>query len=145
MDGYNWGPDQGQQAGWQSFQEVFGATYDRLSQISPNKPMMIAETSSTEAGGSKANWIKDALTNQLPAHFPKVKALVWFNWNVQGMDWVIESSQSAQTAFAKGIASTYYAQNQFGDLSASPIPPLDQLPRLCLSGHCVFLSETPPP
>ena len=145
MDGYNWRPDQGQQIGWRSFQEVFGSTYDRLSSLSPNKPIMIAETSSTESGGSKANWITDALTNQLATHFPKVKALVWFNWNADGMDWVIESSAAAQAAFAKGMASDYYARNQFAQLSAAPIPPLDQLPQLCVQGQCVFLSETPTP
>jgi hypothetical protein len=145
MDGYNGGPNQGRQVDWQSFQEIFGLTYDQLSQISPTKPMMIAETSSTETGGSKAEWIADALTNQLPAHFPKVKAFVWFNWNLEGMDWVIESSRSAQAAFAKGIASAYYAQNQFANLNTSPIPPLDQLPRLCLPGRCVFLFGTSTP
>jgi hypothetical protein len=145
MDGYNWGSNQGRQADWQSFQKVFGPTYDRLSQISPNKPIMIAETSSTETGGSKADWITDALTKQLPARFPKVKALVWFNWNTDGMDWAIESSQSAQTAFTKGIASAYYGGSQFANLSASPIPSLNQLPQLCLLGKCVFLFKTPIP
>ncbi len=145
MDGYNWGPNQGQQAGRKSFQEVFGPTYDLLSRLSPNKPMMIAETSSTESGGSKAAWIADALTNQLPVHFPKVKAFVWFNWNADGMDWVIESSPAAQAAFAKGIAAAYYAQSQFANLSTSPIPPLDRLPQLCLPEKCVFLFETPTP
>jgi hypothetical protein len=145
MDGYNWGPGQGPLAGWNSFPEVFGPTYDRLSRMSPNKPMMIAETSSTESGGSKADWITSALTEQLPVSFPKVKALVWFNWNADGMDWIIESSPSAQAAFAKGIASDYYAQSQFANLSAAPIPPLDQLPRLCLPGRCVFLSGTSTP
>ncbi len=143
MDGYNGGPNQSQPADWQTFQEIFGPTYDRLSQISPAKPMMIAETSSTEVGGSKAGWIADALTNQLPVHFPKVKAFVWFNWNLQGMDWVIESSPAAQAAFAKGIASDYYTQNQFANLNVSPIPPADQLPRLCLPGRCVFMLSTP--
>ncbi len=145
MDGYNWGPDQGSQAGWKSFQEVFGPTYDRLSQMSPDKPMMIAETSSTESGGSKADWIASALIDQLPANFPRVKALVWFNWNADGMDWAIESSPSAQAAFAKSIASDYYAQSQFANLGAAPIPPLDHLPQLCLLGQCTFLSGTPAP
>ncbi len=124
MDGYNWGPDQDQQLGWQSFQELFGATYDQLLRLSPNKPLMIAETSSTETGGSKAKWITDALTAQIPKNFPQVKAVVWFNWNADDMDWVIESSSSAQAAFAKGIASSYYAGSEFANLNISPIPPL---------------------
>ncbi|CAG0928124.1 Endoglucanase H [Thermoflexales bacterium] len=124
MDGYNWGSEQGQPIGWQSFQEVFGATYARLIELSPNKPLMIAEISSTETGGSKAEWITDALVEQLPKNFPQVKAVVWFNWNTDEMDWVIESSPAAQAAFAKGIASPYYAHSEFANLNTSPIPPL---------------------
>jgi beta-mannanase len=145
MDGYNWGPNQDREAGWHSFEEVFGPTYDRLSQISPTKPIMIAETSSTETGGSKGAWITDALTEQLPVHFSNVQAVVWFNWNTDGMDWIIESSPSAQAAFARGIASAYYAGSQFTNLNTSPIPPLEQLPRFCLLGHCTLLAETPKP
>jgi hypothetical protein len=106
---------------------------------------MIGETSSTELGGSKKDWIANALTYQLPNAFPNVKALVWFNWNDQGTDWVIETSPAAQQAFADGIASAYYAGNEFANLDTSPIPPLDQLPRLCLLGNCRFLPVTPTP
>jgi hypothetical protein len=50
-----------------------------------------------------------------------VKALVWFNWNCPAtygnMDWVIESSSAAQSAFATGISSSVYAANNFGALA----------------------------
>ena len=42
--------------------------------IAPSKPMVIAETASTEYGGSKAAWITDMLKTQLPLYFPKIKA-----------------------------------------------------------------------
>jgi hypothetical protein len=91
---------------------------------------MIAETASSENGGSKAAWITDMLTTQLPANFPNVKAFIWFDWNAgdPALSWPIESSATAQSAFAAGIASSYYATNEFGALATSPIPALNPAP-----------------
>ena len=120
MDGYNEGTGQG--GTWQTFDQVFGYTYDQLRALAPGKPIMIAETASDESGGSKAAWITDALTTQIPENFPDVKALVWFNWDVQGYDWDIESSPGAQAAFTSGIAAPNYLPNQYANLASSPIP-----------------------
>ncbi len=64
-----------------------------------------------------------ALATQLPLNFPKIKALVWFNWRwyQQSLNYwwpfEIESSSSAQSAFHNGIASSYYAAGgSFGNL-----------------------------
>jgi beta-mannanase len=122
LDGYNSGPDQNGNV-WESFSQVFSASYNKLLQIAPNKPFMIAETSSTEVGGSKAAWITDVLVKQIPVNFPNIKALVWFNVNKES-DWRVESSLAAQNAFAKGIGLSVYASNQFANLNTSPIPPL---------------------
>jgi hypothetical protein len=124
LDGYNKGGSQ-----WTGFASIFGASYDSLRQIAPTKPIMIGETSSSEAGGSKAGWTSDALT-QLPSTFPQVKALLWFNWRINEggttWPWHIESSASAQSAFATSIASPYYAAGGgFGNLpQLAPIKPL---------------------
>jgi hypothetical protein len=122
MDGYNWGLVQNASK-WQSFSKVFGQTYHDVGQIAPTKPIMVAEMSSTELGGSKANWITDAFTTQIPQNFPNIKAFIWFNRNKE-TDWRIESSASSQQAFAQAIASTYYASNQFANLNTFPILPL---------------------
>lgn len=127
MDGYNWGTNPAKPDQWRSFHQVFAPTYNRLLEIAPDKPIMIAEVASTEYGGSKAEWIEDTLTVQLPNFFPEVKAFVWFNWNNKGMDWVIETSPSAQAAFAEGISSSYYATNEFAHLREKPIPPLEDV------------------
>lgn len=127
IDGYNWGVNPVKPDRWKSFREIFEPTYGKLLRIAPDKPIIIAETSSTEIGGSKANWIEDVLKTQLPAHFPRIQALLWFNWNDVNMDWVIETSPAAQAAFADGIASSYYAANDFANLDISPIPPLNRL------------------
>jgi hypothetical protein len=56
-------------------------------------------------------WITDAL-NGLPAKYPAVKALVWFNWRIYERnvwsEWPVESSASALAAFQSGIASSYF-------------------------------------
>ncbi len=123
MDGYNWGPEPNHGGRWWAFYDIFKQTYDHLLQIAPDKPIMIGETSSTELDGSKPAWITDALVTELPSQFPKIKALVWFNVALDNMDWPIESSPASQAAFAAGIASPYYATNQFANLNTSPIPP----------------------
>lgn len=123
VDGYNWGTDRNNV--WQSFGQVFGYTYSQFLRLAPNKPMMLAQWASSEHGGSKANWISDALTKQLPKNYPQIKAVVWFNWDDGDptLTWPIESSAGAQGAYAAGIASSYYATNSFANLNTSPIPP----------------------
>jgi len=79
LDGYNWGSLNNHQ--WQTFAEVFEPTYRAALELSPDKPLMIAEMATTEEGGDKAAWISDAYMTQLPAFFPKVRAVVWFNEN----------------------------------------------------------------
>lgn len=122
MDGYNTGTHPLRRDRWRSFAELFGNTYSALLSISPEKPIMIAEVASTEVGGSKSAWIHQALIDDLPNHFPAVRAFVWFNWSNRGMDWPIESSPEAQSAFAEAIGSGYYKDNDFSNLKASPIP-----------------------
>jgi beta-mannanase len=119
MDGYNWGTVNGH--AWQTFSQVFSQTYRDLAELSAH-PLMIAETASTEQAGKKANWITDAYTTQIAANFPNIKAVVWFNENIE-TDWRIESSSAAQTAFATAIQSSRYASNNYAALNTSPIPP----------------------
>jgi hypothetical protein len=124
LDGYNWGTDPaGTASGWVSFTNLFGPTYRSLTRtIAPRKPLMIAETGSTELGGSKAQWITDML-RQLPSRFRKVRALIYFNRAADGMDWRLETSPTASAAFAAGIRSRYYARGRFGAIAKSPIRP----------------------
>jgi hypothetical protein len=138
MDGYNVGTHPSRSGRWQTFEELFSETYAALRDLTPGKPIMIAETASTEMGGSKADWITDAYTHALPELFPEIKAVIWFNWNVAGIDWAIESSPAARRAFAESIASGYYAKNRFSRLDISPIPPADQVPIL-VPWHNYFL------
>jgi Glycosyl hydrolase family 26 len=119
LDGYNWG------APWKTFDQLFRSTYEELvTRIAPGKPVVVGETASTEHRGSKATWITDLLTTELPRHYPRIKAFVWFDKYDSSMDWPLASSKRARAAFARGIAAGVYAPNRFGSLSGARIRPL---------------------
>lgn len=105
LDGYNWGtaPSWGR---WQSLAEVFKPSYDTITELS-SKPVMITETSSSEEGGSKADWIRQGYLRAIPQLFPRVSAVLWFN-KVQEDDWRINSSAAALAAYREVAASDLY-------------------------------------
>lgn len=121
INGFNWGrtPNSG---GWMSFDRIYRSTYRRVVRVAPRKPMMIGEVASDERGGSKARWIRNML-RAVPARYPKVRGVVWYNERDQGMRWPIESSRASQRAFARAIRPAVYRPNEFGSISASPILP----------------------
>jgi hypothetical protein len=124
LDGYNWGTDYGNR--WQSFPEVFSASYAALRLLAPTKPIMIAEIGSQENGGDKAQWIRETMNAQLLAKYPAIKALIWFNWDANDPIQVasIESSATATAAFGEAVGgSSIFLPGTFGDLQTSPIPP----------------------
>jgi glycosyl hydrolase family 26 len=123
LDGYNWGANPALRRSWKGFSTLFSSTYHQVTDtIAPGKPMLIGETGSTEDGGSKAAWIEE-MFEALPTAFPAVRGLLWFEAYGNGMDWPLETSQSAISAFAAGIGDSRYLGNSFGGLEASPIPP----------------------
>lgn len=103
LDGYNWGSAEG---AWQSLREVFASSYATVTQLS-SKPVIIAETSSSETGGDKAAWIRNGFMSELPQSFPLVSAVVWFN-KVQEQDWRINSSQASLEAYRAVVACSLY-------------------------------------
>ncbi len=111
MDGFNWGTTT-QHSKWLTFSQVFSSTYNNILTIT-NKPIMIAETGCVEKGGDKAAWITNAYSIELPERFPLVKAVVWFDQFTQ-QDWRIESSPTAQQAFAQAMQSPFYISNIYG-------------------------------
>jgi hypothetical protein len=123
LDGYNFGTNPNRGDRWYSFDHQYKSTYDKITgTIAPSKPLMISEIGSTEDGGSKAAWIQDALA-KIPTSYPKIRGMLWFEQFDDGMDWPIETSASATSAFAAGIQNPAYAGNQFGSLSSGPIQP----------------------
>jgi beta-mannanase len=117
LDGYNWGASQPNDPykHWTAFSDLFGASYAALMSLTA-KPMIIAETASTELGGDKAQWITQGLLTDLPARFPNVRAVIWFDENKE-TDWRVNSSATALTAFRTVVVSA-----PFRAQAPSPIP-----------------------
>jgi hypothetical protein len=113
MDGYNWGKTQSWSS-WQSFQQVFGTSYIKLTQLSPQKPIMLSEVNTTDNGGNKASWLTDMLSFALPHGFPMIRAIVFYNEDRSGsenVDWRLEKSPSYLQAVRKGINSPLYVSS----------------------------------
>jgi len=101
LDGYNWGTSTAGTS-WTSPSELFGPGLAELRRLAAGKQILIAETSSAEQGGSKADW-NGALISFLAAQ-PDVTAVVWFNFNKE-TDWRINSSTAAADALRSALAA----------------------------------------
>ncbi len=132
LDGYNWGSNPAQANGaslaqsgidnWQSFDQIFQSTYSEITTtVAPGKPMMIGEVGSTEQGGSKAAWISNMLS-EIPARYPDIKGIMYFDRYDSGMDWPLETSATSISAWRTGISAGAYVANNYSGLSTSPIP-----------------------
>jgi mannan endo-1,4-beta-mannosidase len=129
VDGYNWDdPNYWRDpAGttWRTLDQIFGPSFADLdSFVPPERPRMIAETASTERPGDpalKADWICDAFRRALPTTLPAVQAVLWFNEAKEEAGrpffWPLDSSPTAQTAFAAAVAPDYY----LGNLHTAPV------------------------
>jgi hypothetical protein len=123
LDGYNWGTNPAAPRGWRSFDQLFTDSYEEISgRVAPSKPLMIGEMGSSEQGGDKAAWIRDALS-RVPREYPQVRALLWFDKFDDGMDWPIETSGNAAAAFAEGIGQSSYVSANYSELPAGSIQP----------------------
>ena len=123
LDGYNWGTNPASPRGWRSFDQLFSDSYEKITAaVAPSKPLMIGEVGSSEQGGDKSAWIREALAD-VPAEYPQARALLWFDKFDDGMDWPIETSASATSAFAEGIGQSVYVGAQYGQLAGGPIQP----------------------
>jgi hypothetical protein len=123
LDGYNWGQNPVNPKPWRTFSEIFDPAYELLTKkIAPRKPLMLGEFATSPYGGHKALWIKK-MFQELPRKYPRVRALVYFNTVDRTVDWPLETSPNAARAFALGIHKGIYANNRFGELATSPIPP----------------------
>lgn len=99
LDGYNWGQSQpgDPYKHWTAFADIFGTSYDALTALT-SKPVMIAETASTEIGGNKAAWITQGLLTDLSTRFPRVRMVIWFDENKE-TDWRVDSSGTSLAAY----------------------------------------------
>lgn len=84
-----------------------GSSYDALAALDKSKPMMIAETASTEDGGDKAAWIRSGFLTAIPSRFKRIKAVVWFHEHKE-TSWSVDSSSASLSAFREVVASSLY-------------------------------------
>lgn len=101
VDGYNFGTSTAF-GRWRTPQQVFGATLTNIRTFAPGKPILIAETASSDEGGSKAVWISE-LVNYLKAQ-THVVGFVWTEYKAKA-DWPIESSAGTIEAMRAALAS----------------------------------------
>lgn len=102
IDGYNWGRSRSWSR-WQDFRAIFGPVYASYRSA---KPIMIAETASTDVGGDKARWIRIA-SFQIKRYYPSIAAVVWFHVNKEE-DWRATSSSTVLRSFRAMSRETYF-------------------------------------
>jgi beta-mannanase len=102
IDGYNWGTSRPGSV-WQTPRQVFDPTIADVRTFT-HKRIVITEVSSTEQGGSKAQWI-DEFFSWLEAT-SRVIGFVWFQFDKEA-DWRVQSSPAAETAFISGLKTLH--------------------------------------
>ena len=95
IDGYNYGTSQSWST-WKWFRQVFDKAYYTINRY--NKPLIISEWGSSEQGGDKSVWIKEAYKQIKSGVYANLKAVVWFNENKE-TNWLIESSAKSSEAY----------------------------------------------
>jgi hypothetical protein len=106
IDCYNFGTfhtveNSGWNSSWRSFAQAFKPSYAALAGI--NKPIFVAEFSSSELGGDKAKWYRDAFAS-LSKNFPRFFALMIFSMNDANGDWRINTTDSSLQAWRECVA-----------------------------------------
>lgn len=136
VDGYT-GENPHKKLGFRTPTGVFGHSYEVLQERVPTKPIIVCEVACSEYtinGGEpeppkKAEWIRQLLVHAVPVEMPNIRAVCWFNWNIEEgggrIDWPIESSPSAQASFKSSIADSHYIgpiAESIPDLIKVPLP-----------------------
>jgi beta-mannanase len=103
LDIYNGGDALPSWGGWRTFEEAVHEPYAALTTIT-DKPVVLAEMGSSELGGSKAQWIRDAFATLGDGRFPRIQAAVWFDIDKEA-GWSIASSPEAHAAWVDAVAA----------------------------------------
>ncbi len=110
LDGYNWGTTQSWSS-WTSFSGVFTSSYNLITSIAPNKPLVLAEVNTTDQGGDKGAWYKDMFLSEIPKNFPQISAVVIFNEDktmLEHVNWKVDVSQESLDSFTQAVNSPLY-------------------------------------
>ena len=100
ISNYNWGDHShdGFATSWESFGSLFTASLAELQSLT-GRPVWISEVGSSNAGGSKAAWLR-AMLGELTGR-PEIAGLIWFDHRDEraGVDWRIETEPDAADAW----------------------------------------------
>jgi mannan endo-1,4-beta-mannosidase len=100
ISGFNWGRARSF-GSWISFDTIYRRRIAVLLRY--HRPIALTEIAAPEVGGDKATWI--AQTFARLSHYPRVRALIWYDKRDSRLeDWRIQSSPAAQAAFARAVA-----------------------------------------
>ena len=146
IDGYNWGSNY-HYTRWKSFDETFSQSYVKLVTDFPNKPVMIAEVSSTEPADlpndmrgqlgddsdiyeSKDAWVNDMLST-IENSYPAIKAVLWFNSNKE-LNWALDAGHNTGLeGLNQGLESAHYITlDDVSQQTASRSIPRTKLPEM---------------
>ena len=99
---------------WISMESAVTAYYKKISQVDPNKPIMLGEWGVGEfpKAGSKAQWFTDFF-QRAPKEFPRLRAAIfwherWQNGDQSFSNLRVNSSAEALEAYRKGIADPFW-------------------------------------
>lgn len=120
IDGYNFGTfhtvaNSGWASSWRSFVQAYKPAYTALAKI--DKPLFIAEFSSSELGGNKAQWYRDAFAS-LSTTFPRIFALMVFSMNDANGDWRINTTAASLQAWRECVSQYAAIPSKVGTRSA---------------------------
>jgi hypothetical protein len=102
LDGYNWGSP------WHSFDEIYRSSYNEITALPSSDPVVIGEYGSHTGPGDKAQWITDTRNTVKSGAYPRLAVLNYFNQNVDGATWAVNSSQASLDAYKAFVADPYY-------------------------------------
>lgn len=102
LDGYNWGGS----FPWQSFRNIFSASYKELLRIT-SRPLLIGEVGCGAVGGSKAAWLRSMLRQSIP-RMTHIRAVVWFDAMGPSGDLRVNTSNAALHAFRRWTHQRLY-------------------------------------
>lgn len=98
--------------GWITWEETMDHAYQKLCELDPAKPVMLAEWGVGEfpKSGDKAKWLRTAFAEMNAGRYPRLKAAIfwherWQNGDETFSDLHVHSSPGALKAYREGVAA----------------------------------------
>jgi len=106
LDVINWGGS----FPWRTFDQIAGRSYHQMKKLT-DKPMILAETGSGEAGGSKPHWLSRMLRHYVP-RMHRVRAVAFWSEDDPRGDLRVDSSAAALGALRSALGRPLYGSSR---------------------------------